>query len=84
MPILLLFTFKLFSKEERRQCCNFGEMIHNVDKSKYCLKPLNDKWWKLLIDNSTHFITSKGAIEYLTHQNLDEAIIKNVPEIFIS
>ena len=45
-------------KEERRQCCNFGEMIHNVDKSKYCLKPLSDKWWKLLIDNSTHFITN--------------------------
>ena len=33
-------------KEERRQCCNFGEMINNADESKYCLKPLSDKWWK--------------------------------------
>ncbi len=27
-------------KEERRQCCNFGEMINNPDKSKFCLKPI--------------------------------------------
>ena len=45
-------------KEERRQCCNFGEMINNPDKSKFCLKPLSDKYWKLLLDNSNHFKTN--------------------------
>jgi hypothetical protein len=34
-----------------------------------------------------HFLStngdSKGAIEYFTHQNLDEAIIQNVPEKFL-